>query len=78
MNEPQKRKPYTLKYGERLRRVSVTLDTGTIERATAAGNGSLSAGIRAAFNPRQAAAPAAPASTDASPDDSAQSSPRII
>lgn len=45
------RGPYKTKYGARLRRIQLTLDETTIERATAAGNGNISAGIRERFNP---------------------------
>ena len=56
-------------YGQRMRRVCVSLDDFTIAEAKRIGGGNLAAGIRQAVNPRQVRGPGHEASPDAlSPD----------
>lgn len=54
-------------YSEKMRECRVTLDQDTIAAAKERGQGNLSRGIRAAFNPRQVACPDAPETPGASP-----------
>ena len=56
-------------YGQRMRRVCVSLDAATIAEAKRIGGGNLAAGIRQAVNPRQVRGPAPEASPDALPLD---------
>lgn len=67
----QKPKGPRPKYGQKMRRVCVTLDDETIAEAKRLGGGNLAEGLRRAVNPRRVAVPASPESADASFPDTA-------
>ena len=67
MEPKQKGKPPL--YGQRMRRVCVSLDDYTIAEAKRRGDGNIAKGIRKAFSPPQVVALDAPENQDAAPLD---------
>lgn len=68
----QKPKGPRPKYGQKMRRVCVTLDDETIAKAKRLGGGNLAEGLRRAVIPRRVAVPASPKTSDALSPDSEQ------